>query len=71
MSGKKGIGHRIWSKEEKLKCVHKYLDEHISIKEIGKESGISSSTISAWIKKYLEKGEKGLAGKILFYSVRL
>ena len=63
MSSKKGMGHRIWRKEEKLKYVRKHLDEHISIKEMGKKSGIRNSTISAWVKKYLEKGEEGLAGK--------
>ena len=63
MSGKKGMGHRIWSKEEKLKYVRKHLDEHISIKEIGRESRISSSTISAWVKKYLENGEEKLTEK--------
>ena len=55
MSDKKGIGHRIWSKEEKFKYVRKHLDEHVSIKEIGKESGIHSSTISAWVKNIWRK----------------
>ena len=63
MSGKKGMGHRNWTKDEKLSYVLKHLDEHVSIKEIARESDIAASRVAAWVKKYLEEGENGLSGK--------
>ena len=33
---KKGIPHRNWSKEEKLKIIRIHLDEHVSIEQIEK-----------------------------------
>ena len=56
----KGIPHRKWSKEEKMKIVRLHLDEHVSIKQLEKEHGIQHSLISAWLKKYLEEGEDAL-----------
>ena len=56
----KGIPHRKWSKEEKMKIVRLHLDEHISINQLEKEHGIQHSLISAWLKKYLEEGEDAL-----------
>ncbi|PKM71681.1 MAG: transposase [Firmicutes bacterium HGW-Firmicutes-16] len=61
--GKKGVPHRKWSKEEKLAIVKKHLDEHISINDIGKDTGIRSSLVSEWVKRYLEDGEESLAPK--------
>ncbi len=52
MSGKKGMGHRNWTKAEKLTYVLKHLDEHISLKEIARKSGIPTSRIAVWVKKY-------------------
>ena len=63
MSGKKGMGHRNWTKAEKLSYVLKHLDEHVALKKIARESGIPTSRIAAWVKKYLEEGEEGLSGK--------
>ena len=57
---KKGVPHRHWSKEEKLKIVMLHLEEHISVEQIGKERGVSPSLVSAWVKKYLEEGEDAL-----------
>ena len=57
---KKGIAHRKWSKEEKLKIIRLHLEEHISIKKIKKEYGVNNSLVSAWVKKYLEEGEDAL-----------
>ncbi len=57
---KKGISHRRWSKEEKLKIIRLHLDEHISVERIEKEHGINHSLVSAWVKKYLEEGEAAL-----------
>ena len=57
---KKGVPHRKWSKEEKLKIVGMHLDEHISMRQIEKEYGIHDGLVSAWVKKYLEEGEDAL-----------
>ena len=57
---KKGVPHRKWSKEEKLKIVKLHLEQHQSIKSIGKELGIHHSMVSVWVKKYLEEGEDAL-----------
>lgn len=48
---------RTWAKEEKLEIVHKHLDEHISVKKLGKEYGINHGMVSRWTKEYLEGGE--------------
>ena len=57
---KKGVPHRKWSKEEKLKIIRLHLEEHISIKKIKKEYGVNNSLVSVWVKKYLEEGEDAL-----------
>lgn len=54
---KKGQSKRVWTKEQKLEIVHKHLDEHISIKKLGKEYGIIHSMVSRWTKEFLEGGE--------------
>ena len=48
--GKKGIPHRRYSKEEKLRVVKMHLEEHISIRQIAKETGIHNSLVSRWVK---------------------
>ena len=60
MGCKKGIPHKKWAKEEKLKYVRLHLDEHISIHGIEREYGIDHRLVSAWVKKYLEEGEDAL-----------
>jgi transposase-like protein len=57
---KKGIPHRKWSKDEKLQIIRLHMDEHISIRQIEKEYGVSNSLVSTWVKKYLEEGEDAL-----------
>ena len=61
MGSKKGVPHRKWSKEDKLRIVRLHLEEHQSIKQIEKEQGVDHSMVSAWVKKYLEEGEEALA----------
>ncbi len=58
--GKKGTPHRKFSKEEKMKYVRLHLDEHMPIKQIGREYGIGSALVSSWVKRYLEDGESAL-----------
>ena len=60
MGSKKGIPHRKWSKEEKLRIVHLHLDEHKSLRQLEKEYGINNGLIGTWVKKYLEEGEDAL-----------
>ena len=54
---KYGQTKRTWTKKEKLEIVHKHLDEHISVKKLGKEYGINHGMVSRWTKEYLEGGE--------------
>lgn len=60
---KKGIPHRKWSKEDKLRIVKLHLEDHIPIRRIGEMECINNSLVSAWCKKYLENGENALAAK--------
>ena len=61
--GKKGVPHRRWSKEEKLRIVNRHLDEHIATRQIEREEGVSSKLVSAWVKVYLEDGAVALGPK--------
>ena len=58
--GKKGIPHRKFSKEDKLKYIRLHMEEHISIKQIEADCGISHGLVSRWVKEYLENGEESL-----------
>ena len=60
MGCKKGISHRKWSKEEKLKIIKLHLDEHISLRTLEKDYGVSQGLVSTWVKKYIEEGEEAL-----------
>ena len=60
MGAPKGVPHRKWSKEEKLKIIRIHLDEHESIEQIEKEHNVSHSLVSHWVKIYLEEGEDAL-----------
>ena len=60
MGCKKGMPHRRYSKEEKLKYVRLHLDEHMALREIEKEYGIRYNLVGSWVKKYLEEGEDAL-----------
>ena len=55
---------RYWDKEEKLKAVKRVLDDHETAEDVRKDLNINSGLLHAWIKKYLENGEKGLENKI-------
>ena len=60
MMGKKGIPHRKFSKEEKLKYIRLHLEEHLTVRQIEKEYGIGNALVSTWVKRYLEEGEEAL-----------
>ena len=57
---KKGIPHRKYSKEEKMKYVRLHLEDHIPVKQIEKDYGVGASLISSWVKRYLQDGEEAL-----------
>lgn len=58
--GKKGTAHRRYSKDEKLRIIKMHLDEHKSLMQIERETGIRNSLVSAWVKTYTEEGEDAL-----------
>ena len=58
--GKKGTPHRRFSKEEKMKYIRLHLDEHIPLRQIGREYGIRNSLVAEWVKRYLQDGEEAL-----------
>ena len=58
--GKKGIPHRKWSKEEKMKIIKLHLEEHIPVCEIERQYSISNSLVCAWVKKYINIGVQGV-----------
>ena len=58
--GKKGTPHRKFSKEEKMKYVRLHLEDHLSVRQIEKEYGISNSLVARWVKRYLQDGENAL-----------
>lgn len=58
--GKKGIPHRKWSKEEKLKIVKEHLEEHESLIGLEKKYQVRCSTITNWVRRYLDEGEGAL-----------
>lgn len=61
--GKKGVPHRKWSKDEKLRILNRHLEEHVSIRQLEKEERVEHSLISAWLKRYREDGEEGLIAR--------
>ena len=54
---KKGQKKRVWTPEQKQEIVRKHLDEHISVKKLGKEYQVDHSVICRWTKEYLAGGE--------------
>ena len=59
----KGQKFRKWSFEEKLRIVKRHTEEHVSIRELGKQEGANNALISAWIQRYAIEGEDGLRPK--------
>ena len=60
MGAPKGVPHKKWSKEEKIKYVRLHLDEHMSIMNIEKGYGVNHRLVARWTKEYLEEGEDAL-----------
>jgi transposase-like protein len=60
---KKGQKFKVWSAEEKYKIIRPIIDLEISLTQVGKETGISSSMLHSWTKLYKENGIDGLKSK--------
>ena len=60
MGSLKGVPHRKWTKEEKLRIVKMHLEDHISIMEIEKKEHVRNGLVSTWCKRYVEEGEAAL-----------
>lgn len=59
----KGQKYRQWTAEEKFKIIEPIVNMEKSSAQITKETGINNGLITAWIKKYREKGMEGLINK--------
>ena len=59
----KGGKNRKYTVEEKMSIVNMNLQDHKSITQIEKETGISDSLILSWIHRYLNEGIDGLKSK--------
>lgn len=60
---KKGQKKRIWTKEDKLKIIKRYTEEHLSARELGRIYDADYSMICRWIREYTVKGEAALEKK--------
>ena len=60
---KKGQTKRVWTPEQKAEIVHKHLDEHISVRTLGKQYNADRSMICHWVKKYIAEGESSFIHK--------
>ena len=58
--GKANRPNRYWSREEKLRIVLRVVNHEDSLSMISKQENINVGQLHLWVKKYLEKGEKGL-----------
>jgi len=54
---------RSWSKEIKLEIIKRHLEEHISVKELGKIYAADYSMIAKWVRNYSKHGEIALERK--------
>ena len=60
---KKGQKKRIWTKEQKLEIIGKYLNEHVSVRALEKEYDADRSMICHWLRDYDKYGEKAFDSK--------
>jgi transposase len=63
MGRTKGGTNKKHTTEEKLAIVLRYLNDHESMPEIQKKTGISNGQISNWVRIYQQKGPEGLERK--------
>ena len=60
MGRPKGGKNRQWTNEERLKYVLMCEEEHIPVRTIVREEGISRGTLREWIRRYRSGGEEAL-----------
>ena len=60
MARPKGGMNRKWTNEERLKYVLMCEEEHIPVRTIVREEGISRGTLREWIRRYRSGGEEAL-----------
>ncbi len=60
MAMPKGGKNRKWTNEERLKYVLMCEEEHIPVRTIVREEGISRGTLREWIRRYRSGGEEAL-----------
>ena len=51
---------RKWNREQKLEIIKKHLNEHISVRTLGKEYDADHSMIARLVRNYDKYGEKAL-----------
>ena len=55
--------NRRWTKEDRIRVVKRYLDEHIETGTLAKIENVPRGTLRKWITKYLKSGEEALESK--------
>ena len=55
--------NRRWTKEDRIRVVKRYLDEHIGTGTLVKIENVPRGTLRKWITKYLKSGEEALESK--------
>ena len=58
MSELKGRKNKKWSKEDRVRIVKRYFDEHIGIRTLSKEENMSKHTLRHWILRYFKPANK-------------
>lgn len=59
LDGSKGKKNKRWTKDEKLRILHRYFNDHIGQTVLAREERISRGMLWRWIQKYRLEGEAG------------
>ena len=70
MARPKGGKNRKWTNEERLKYVLMCEEEHIPVRTIVREEGISRGTLREWIRRYRSGGEEAYERLKKGYTVK-
>ena len=60
---KKGQTKRVWTPAQKAEIVRRHLEDHISVRTLGKEYQADRSMICRWVKRYIAEGESSFVHK--------
>ena len=58
--GRTGPRRKRYTYEEKLRAVKLHLEEGFKVELVSEETGVSSSSLGAWLRDYRQHGELGL-----------